>query len=288
MKDAWHLYETVIGSARLWLKLQASCSTTAPAALFEYRFSGADYTPVDGDRPVTPFRLSKRCRHIANWSAIVDQLPAGWDEEEYRILETAHPWCETPAADCNCHGTKGRLDVVLCSAFGLVDEKEKRAGKTRNVRYENYIREMEEQIARRDEQVREERRRRAQRPATGTATPAEPNGRRAREPDPDRTLARALGRVNGLVSQGFYCSIHGRHHPYGEQPKRKTVASLSQTMAQMSSWRPEDRATALSVDFPDGLGGEAGLFRLSERQRLQGRSLHLALAAEMVDFALQL
>ena len=59
MKDAWHLYETVIGSARLWLKLQASCSTTAPAALFEYRFSGADYTPVDGDRPVTPFRLSK-------------------------------------------------------------------------------------------------------------------------------------------------------------------------------------------------------------------------------------
>ena len=119
MKEAWHLYEAVIGNSRLWFKLQASCSSRAPAALFEYRFTGAEYTPVDGDHPVTPFRLTERCQHIANWSAIVDKLPSGWDEEECRILETAYPWCETLAADCNCHGTKGRLDVVHCSAFGL-------------------------------------------------------------------------------------------------------------------------------------------------------------------------
>ena len=246
MKEAWHLYEAVIGNSRLWFKLQASCSSRAPAALFEYRFTGAEYTPLDGDRPVTPFRLTERCQHIANWSAIVDKLPSGWDEEEYRILETAYPWCETLAADCNSHGTKGRLDVVHCSAFGLADEKEKRARKTRNVRYENYIREMEERIAERDEQVREERRGRAQRPATRGAIPSESNGPGARQSDPDRTLARALGRVNGLIGQGFYCSIHGHHHRYGEQAKRKTMASVSETMAQISSWRPADRELTMS------------------------------------------
>ena len=75
MKEAWHLYEAVIGNTRLWVKLQASCSSRTPAAFFEYRFTGAEYTPVNGDRPVTPFRLSERCQHIANRSAIVDQLP---------------------------------------------------------------------------------------------------------------------------------------------------------------------------------------------------------------------
>lgn len=181
---------------------------------------------------MTPFRLSERCQHIANWSAVVDRLPAGWDEEEYRLLEAAYPWCETLAADCNCHGTKGRLDVLLCSAFGGADEKEKRARKTRNVRYEHCIREMEERIAKRDQQVRQERRRRAQRPATGGSMPAAPpRGPGTRQPDPAGTLVRALGRVNGLLGQGFYCSIHGRHHRYGEQVKRKTMASLSETMS---------------------------------------------------------
>ena len=246
MKEAWHLYEAVIGNSRLWFKLQASCSSEAPAALFEYRFTGAEYTPADGDRPVTPFNLSDRCQHIANWSAIVDELPSGWDEEEYRILETAYPWCETLADDCDCHGTKGGLAVAFCSDFGLVDEKDKRTRRTRNVRYENYIREMEERIAERDEQVREERRRRAQGPATRHVIPSESNGPGARQSDPDRTLARALARVNGLVGQGFYCSIHGRHHRYGEQAKRKTVASVAETMAQISSWRPADRELAMS------------------------------------------
>ena len=151
VRDSWHLYEAVIGNARVWLKLQASCPATEPAALFEYRFTGADYTPADGHRPLTPFRLSERSRYIANWSSIVESLPAGWDDEEYRIIETAYPWCETLADGCDCHGTKGRLDVVHCSDFGVVNQRQERSGKTRNIRYEYYIQEMEQRIAHRDE-----------------------------------------------------------------------------------------------------------------------------------------
>lgn len=246
MKAAWHLHETVIGNDRLWFKLQASCSSRAPAAFFEYWFTGADYTPVDGDRAVTPFKLSERCQHIANWSAIVDRLPAGWDEEEYRILETAYPWCETLAADCDCHGTSGRLHIVHCSAFGLAGEEQMRASKTRNVRYEHYIRALEEQITERDEQVREERRERARRPATRDQVAVEPGGTGERQPDTARALARALGRVNSLVSQGLYCSIHGRRHSFSEQAMRKSVASLSATMAHVPAWRSADRESAMS------------------------------------------
>ena len=109
MKDSWHLHEAVIGNARVWLKLQASCPSTESAGLFESRFSGADYIPADGRRLVTPFRLSNRSHHIANWSSIVESLPDGWDDEEFRIVETAYPWCDTLADGCDCHGTKGRL-----------------------------------------------------------------------------------------------------------------------------------------------------------------------------------
>ena len=249
MKDEWHLYEAVIGNSRVWLKVQASCPSMDPAAPFERSFTGTDYTPVDGDRPVTPFRLSERCRCISNWSSIVDRLPAGWDDEEYRIVETAYPWCETLAVDCDCHGTKGRLDVVHCSGFGLVDEKEERASKSRNVRYEHYIREMEGRIAKRDDELREERHRRAQHPATRGAISAKPDGpdvSRRTQPNAADTLARALGRMNSLVVQGLYCSIHERHHPYGEQPKRKAVANLYATMAQISGWRGPDRELAMS------------------------------------------
>ena len=239
------MYEAVIGNSRLWFKLQSSCSSRTAAPFFECRFTGATYTE-DEDWPVTPFRLSKRSQEIANWSTVVDRLPAEWDEEEYCILEAPYPWCETLAADCNCHGTKGRLDVVVCSDFGLADENEKRASKTRNVRYENYIRDMEERIAERDEQFREERRRRAQQPPTGGSIPAGSNRPRTIQPDPAGALALALRRVNGLVGKGFYCSIHGRHHRYGEQATRKTMASLSETMAQILNWRSADRELAIS------------------------------------------
>ena len=215
MTETWHLYESVIGNSRVWLKLQASCSSTVPGAVFEHRFTGADYTPLDGDRPVTPFRLSERCHHIANWSSTVDQLPPGWNDEEYHILQTAYPWCETLADHCECHGTKGRLDVVFCSDFGYVDDVEKRAHRTRNVRYEEYIREMEARVAEHDERQREARRRRTQRPPLREA-PGAMLGRKPRGPaDATGGRSQAHDRVNRLAAHGLYCSIDGRHHAYG-------------------------------------------------------------------------
>ena len=247
MRETWHLYEAVIATARFWLKLQASCPSTAPAALFESRFNGTNFIPADGHCLVTPFRLSERAQYIANWSSIVESLPTGWDDEKYRIVETAFPWCETLADGCDCHGTKGRLDIVHCSDFGVVDEKEKRSSKTRNVRHEHYIREMEERIANRDKELRDERRRRVQRAPTRGPTPARPTSRSATQPDVARTLARALGRINGLIAEGFYCSIHGRHHAYGEQPTRKAIADLHASVAQVSGWPPSsNRAVAMS------------------------------------------
>ena len=80
----WHLYEVVISNSRMWLKLQASSSSSEQAAsVFEYGFTGTDYTTVDGHRPVTPFRLSQHSHYVANWVSIVDRLPAGWDDDEF-------------------------------------------------------------------------------------------------------------------------------------------------------------------------------------------------------------
>ena len=243
-----HLYEVVISNSRVWLKVQASCSSSEQsAAFFESRFNGTDYI-VDGHRPVTPFRLFQRSHYIANWASIVDQLPAGWDDDEFHIVGTPYPWCETLSNDCDCHGAKGRLDATYCSDFGLHDETEKRASKSQNVRYVNYIQEMENQIARRDEARREERFQREQslppRDAVSVAAkPAEQGGDHRRVAD---TLADAINVVNRLVAQGFYCSIDGRHHPYGEQAIRKTVASLTASCAQLSTLGGADRKLAMS------------------------------------------
>ena len=246
MTETWHLYESVIGNSRVWLKLQASCSSTVPGTVFEHRFTGADYIPLDGDRPVTPFRLSERCHHIANWSSTVDQLPPGWNDEEYHILQTAYPWCETLADHCECHGTKGRLDVVFCSDFGYVDDVEKRAHRTRNVRYEEYIREMEARVAEHDERQREARRRRTQRPPLREA-PGAMLGRKPRGPaDATGGRSQAHDRVNRLAAHGLYCSIDGRHHAYGGRAVRNTVARVEATMAQVSSWRGPDRQLVMS------------------------------------------
>ena len=234
-----HLYEVVISNSRVWLKVQASCSSSEQsAAFFEFRFNGTDYTTVDGHLPVTPFSLSQRSHYVANWVSIVERLPAGWDDDEFHIVGTPYPWCETLSDDCDCHGAKGRLDLAYCSDFGLHDETDKRASKSQNVRHLNYIQTMEETIARRDESRRKERLQKEQRspgqdPASVGAKPAE------RDPDQGvltNALALATNEVNRLVAQGFYCSIEGRHHPYGQQAIRKTVAGLTTACAQISTW----------------------------------------------------
>ena len=236
MTKVRHLYEVVISNSRVWLKVQASCSSTEQsAAIFEARFNGTDYI-VDGHCPVTPFSLSQRSHYVANWLSIVDQLPAGWDDDEFHIVATPYPWCETLSDDCDCHGAKGRLDSTFCSDFGLHDETDKRASKSQNVRHLNYIQTMEETIASHDESRREERlQRRQHSPARGGDNTAGTD-----------ILFHAVNGVNRLVAQGFYCSIEGRHHPYGEQAIRKTVASLTAACEQISTRGGADREKAMS------------------------------------------
>ena len=245
----WHLYEVVISNSRVWLKVQASCSSSEQsAAFFESRFNGTDYTTVDGHRPVTPFRLSQRSHDVANWVSIVDRLPAGWDDDEFHIVGTPYPWCEALSDDCDCHGAKGRLDAAYCSDFGSHDETDKRARKTENIRHRNYIKSMEERIARDDESQRKKRCQREQRSPSRGAAPVATNPV-VRVGDYWRATglpADAINVVNRLVARGFYCSIHGCHHPYGDQAIRKTVASLIAAWVQISTWRGADREVVMS------------------------------------------
>lgn len=246
--DRWHLYEVVISSPRVWLKVQSSCrSTEQAAAFFEARFNGMDHFP-DGELPVTPFRLSKRSDWVANWASIVDRLPAGWDDDEFHIKGAPHSWCETLSDDCDCHGAKGRVDHAHCSDFGLLDETEKRAGKSPNVRYENYIREMEERIVQREESQRKERRERQQRtsPRRAASRASKPAQRSADLAGGPEAMTRAMNAVSRLVAEGLYCSIDGRHHAYGEQPVRNTVARLKAACALMSAWDGPERQTFMS------------------------------------------
>lgn len=250
MTKAWHLYEFLIRNSRVWLKVQASCESTEQAtAFFESRFTGTDYTTEDGHQPVTPFRLSERSNFIGNWTSIVDHLPAGWDDEEFHIVGTPYAWCESLQDDCDCHGSKGRLDVTYCSDFGLQEETDKRKCKTQNVRYMNYIREMEDRIARRDESQRQERiqRKEPSPPRGAVAVAAEHVGRVGDLGGATDIQANAINAVNRLVPRGFYCSIHGRHHPYGQQSIRKTMASLTEACVQISTWEGANREKSTSI-----------------------------------------
>ena len=263
------MYEAVIGNSRAWLKLQASCTSAESAVLFEYHFTGAEYTPANGERPITPFRLSERAHHIHNWSSVADRLPSGWDNEEYRVIETAYPWCETLADACECHGTKGRLGLVYCSDFGLMGEKEKRARKTPNIRHEHYIREMEERVSVRDAQVLEERRLRAQNAQPAEANRPAPVPRLQILPGVGGTEAQALEWVSRLAAQGLYCSIDGRYHAFSEQAIRNTAARVAATTRQFSGWGDRDRR----VVEPRMGDIAADWLRVSQAQECAERSL---------------
>ena len=250
MKKPCHLYEVVISNSRVWLKVQASCLTSEQSAsVFENRFTGTYYTTLDGHRPVTPFRLSERFFYISNWDSIVYRLPAGWDDDEFHIVGTPYAWCETLQDNCDCHGSKGRQDVMYFSDFGLQEETDKRESKTQNVRYMNYIREMEDTIARRDESQRQKRLQRKQPspPQSAVALAVEPVERVGDLSGAADLLGNAINAFNRLVPRGFYCSIHGRHHPYGQQSIRKTMASLTGACVQISTWKGANRKKSTSL-----------------------------------------
>ena len=252
----YHLYEILLESPLMWLKLQASCESEEQATAFlEYRFGGNDPDPLRPDLRYVSFsfrvprKLSGCSDHIFNWEAIKDRLPTGWDDYEFRLAEGPYPWCETLSDDCDCRGAKGRLDAAYCSDFGVHDETVKLASKSQNVRHRNYIQSMEERIARSDESQREERLQKGHHtPPQGAtpvaAKPAEPEG--GHRGVTGALPANAINVINRMVAQGFYCSIEGRHHRYGEQAIRKTLASLTAACAQISTWDGKDREGAMS------------------------------------------
>ena len=179
---------------------------------------------------------------------MADRLPAGWDNDEFHIVGTPYPWCETLSDDCDCHGSKGRLDAAFCSDFGLHDDTDKRASKSDNVRHRQYIQSMEERIAGLDESRREERLERERRspPRGEVLFEAKPEERGGEQRGIAGPPAVAIDAVNRMVARGLYCSIHERHHPYDEQAIRKTMARLTAAYAQMSTLNEGNRAVAMS------------------------------------------
>ena len=221
----------MLESSEIWLKLQASCSSKDQAtAFFECRFGG--HAPHLAERPdlvyVTfsfqvPRRLSERSEYIPtssecidNWEDIKDHLPAGWEDQEFRVVDGPYPWCDTLSEDCDCHGKKGRLDATYCSSFGSVDESTKRASKSPNVRHAENVKWMRQALVDRQQTSRDTR---DSRPNVRPHTPA---------------------------PEGIYCQIHGHFHAYSEQVKQKVEAQLVAISLQVRTWEGDARQTIMA------------------------------------------
>ena len=139
----------------MWVKIQAPCESVEQAtAYFGIRFGGEDHGP---HVPVRPYRtfdiptmLSECVESIANWDSVRDSLPPGWDGHEFRLVGEPYPWCETLAYGCDCHGSEDELSAAYCSDFGLVEDVERRACKSPNVRYAENLKQWEVTAAARE------------------------------------------------------------------------------------------------------------------------------------------
>ena len=141
-----HLYEILLESVQMWVKIQAPCVSVEQArAYFGIRFGGEDHDP---SVPVHPYRtfdiptmLSECTESIVNWDSVKESFPPGWDGHEFRLVGEPYPWCETLADGCDCQGSEDELSSAYCSDFGLLGDVQKRASKSPNVRYaENLVR----------------------------------------------------------------------------------------------------------------------------------------------------
>ncbi len=212
----WHLYEIAISNSRMWLKIQASCSSSEQSAAFlESRFNGTDYI-LDEHRPVTPFRLSQRSHHIANWASIVDRLPVRWDDDEFHIVGTPYPWCATLSDDCDCHGSDGRLDAAYCSDLGLHEDTTRRASPSQNIRHREHLQQMRRALVNRQSASR-----------ANTNAVIEPLA----EPS---------------EQERFYCQVEGRYHAYSEQVQQRTAATVAATRLSLADQSEESRRVAMS------------------------------------------
>ena len=273
-----HLFEAVISNHRVWLKIQVSCWSVRHAAMIlESRFNGSNFILPNGFSPVTPFRLSERAEHIANWDDVLGQLPPHWDDDEYCIDGLPYAWCESLVDGCSCHGTKGRLDSFYCSDHGTRDESAKRKRRTRNIRHEHYVKDFERRIERRDRQQRKNQApSRPPRPGPTDSGPVfvypkvsagreAPAGKAHGVPVP----AAAVQTLRQLVANGYYCSIHKEHHPYGQQPIRNAIASLNSACEQASGMGEKARQSILA-----GLPGVTEHYlRLLQAEECAQRSL---------------
>ena len=152
MSMSYHLYEVLLESSQMWVKIQSPCMSVEQAkAYFGVRFGGKDPdlpVPVHPDRTFDkPTILSQCVEDIANWDYVKDSFPLGWDGHEFRLVGEPYPWCGTLADSCDCHGSEDELSAAYCSDFGLAGDVEKRASKSPNIRYAENLRKWEERAA---------------------------------------------------------------------------------------------------------------------------------------------
>ena len=223
----YHLYEAVFESQSMWMKVQApgDIDRDRPAfPMLEACFGGTTEIQYEPSFSI-PFRLTEQSRHIYNWEEIKDSLPAGWNDHEFRLVEGPYPWCNTLADGCDCHATKGRLDVTYCSDFGQLDETVRRRSKSQNAWHRNYIRGLEQGIANRDQARRRENARRPPAvPLQEIAASGPPTSTSATVDENAAALADAVNRVNRLATQRFYCQIEGHYHPCSAQVNVRLTA----------------------------------------------------------------
>ena len=246
----FHLYEIILESPVMWVKIQASCESHWQAnAMLEARFGGTtNASPGPGYLPQSfsmPIRLSECVEWVMNWNSIEHQLPDGWDDHEFRLVEGPYPWCESLSDGCVCYGTRGRLDATYVSDFGLHDEEGRRNRKSQNARALHHNKEAEASFARQDETARERARRRheefieEQRAKPRIESPARLKyvsemGLRNLED----VLAEVISKVNGLTAGGFYCQIHREYHTYDGDTKQRL---MSQALALVASLREKSQ-----------------------------------------------
>ena len=183
-------------------------------------------------KPGTPFKPSALADNLANWSSIVDQLPLGWDHDDYRIDGEPYPWCETLSDGCDCHGSHGRLDLMYCVDFGHHEESERHAHKSANAHYRYDVEWLETAIRETDRNQKNK----------ATPLPLPPKGAVLISPDPGLDLRHvpaeplriARSAVHPTADQGIYCSIHKRRHAYSEKVIQMTLSSVVSAMSQAS------------------------------------------------------
>ena len=157
----------------------------------------------------------------------------------FYIAEGPYLWCNTASDDCECYGESGSVGWSHFADGGLLEEKDKRATKSQNVRLLNNIQTMENIIAERDEMWRQQRES-SQRVIYAAAKNANKGIGHEKINDP---MVRVL---SILVDQGFHCQIEGRHHAFSENAKLRTSLDLFALETQLSTFGEEQRNSLMS------------------------------------------